>query len=307
MTTQKTIKRILFFVALASLAMGVAFSGKAEAQEQQPLKIAIYAPSAAFPDSGARLSYIQGLAKAIQTKTGIPTTGKAYVRLSDLQNDKPDFAIIEGLCVAAKGWGGSTLATASINGATEQIWGLYARGGDGFSALKGKKLAMLSTGCRDTDFVDNAMLDSEVKAKSHFGDVVDKQDIAGAVAAVKDFKNADAVFAPAAQAKGLTKLFDTGTVPNPGFVQLSRSVPAATVDKVKDAVLGYGANLGIDGWKGVASYSALAGQLGARSKKAVFAMPEPVRLDDSDVLIVPASEFQTATVRQHFWDPAETR
>jgi hypothetical protein len=281
--------------------MTVAMSRRAEAQES--LNVGIYAPSASFPDSGARLAYIQGLAKAISTKTGIPTTGKAYVRLADLMAAKPDFAIVEGLCIAAKS-PGTVLATASINGDTTQTWGLFARGDGGFSGLKGKKLAFVQTGCRDADFIDNAMLDSEVKTKTFFESLVDKQDVSGAVAAVKDFKAADAVFAPTGQAKGLTKLFDTGTVPNPGFVVIAKGLPAGTVDKVKEAVLGYGANLGIDGWKGAASYSSLAGQLGARTKRAVFASPEPVRLDDSDVLIVPTSEFQTATVRQHFWDPA---
>jgi hypothetical protein len=289
-------------IVLSALLVALS-AGAAEAQQPAQLNIAIYAPSADFADSGARLAYVQGLARAIQQKTGIPTTGKAYVRLGDLTAAKPDFAIVEGLCIATKNLG-QVLATAQMGGGTTQSWGLYTRGGESFSNLKGKKLAYVKTDCRDADFLDNAMMASEVKTKSHFASLVDKQDVKGAVAAVKDYKQADGVFAPAGQARGLTRVFDTIPVPNPGFVVLAKGLPAATVSSVQSAVLGYGASGGIDGWKAATSYRELAGDLGTRVKRGIFAAPDVVRMDDSDVLIVPSSEFQHATVRQHFWEPA---
>ena len=36
------------------------------------------------------------------------------------------------------------------------------------------------------------------------------------------------------------------------------------------------------------------------------APPEVVRMEDQDALILPASEFATATVKQHFWEPVAT-
>ena len=74
----------------------------AHAQQNEPMTVAMYAPAAAFPDSSARLAYVQGLARAIQQKTGVPTSGKAFVRLGDLLAAKPDFAIIDGQCIAAR-------------------------------------------------------------------------------------------------------------------------------------------------------------------------------------------------------------
>lgn len=289
-------------VTLALLAAAVA---PAHAQAPTQLNVGIYAPTAAFADSGARLAYVQGLAKAIQQKTGIPTTGKAYVRLDDLMKAKPDFAIIEGICIAAKS-PGQVLATASIGGDTSQTWALYARTAEPVGKLKGKKLAYVKTDCRDSDFLDNTMLDTELKTKTHFGSMVDKPDVTGAVAAVKDYKTADAVFAPSSQAKGLTKLFDAGQVPNPGFVTLAKGLPGATVEQVKAAVLGYGAGGGIDGWKGAASYGGLSSDLAAKIKRAIFAPPEVVRMEDQDVLVLPQSEYATATVKQHFWEPVAT-
>ncbi len=290
-------------LAFALLAAPASDVGAQQAPGQ--LTVALYAPSAAFRDSAARSAYVQGLAKAIQTKTGIPTTGKAYVRYSDLKSAKPDFAIVEGQCLAV-GSPGPVLATAQIGASTSQSWALFSRG-DNFMALKGKKLAFMDTGCRDTDFLDNAMLDSEARVKAHFAGMVGKPDSYGAVETVRSYKQADAVFAPSSQGTGLTKIFDTGQVPNPGFVQMNKNVSGGVASNVQAAVLSYGADQAIQGWKAAASYAGLSGQMGARIKKPVFAVPVPVRIDDQDVLVIPQSKFEQATIRQHFWQPSERR
>ncbi len=303
----RTPMRTVLVAITAAVAAALGAPAAARAQTQPAaLNIGMYAPTASFADSGARLAYVQGLAKAIQQKTGIPTTGKAYVRLADLLAAKPDFAIIDGLCIAAKS-PGQVLATASIGGDTAQAWGLFSRGTEQVpAALKGKKLAYVKTECRDADFLDNAMLDSEAKSKTLFAALVDKPDVTGAVLAVKDYKAADAVFAPVNQAKGLNKVYESGSVPNPGFVVVGKGMAAATLQQVKEAVLGYGAGGGIDGWKGAASYGGLSNDLGAKVKRPVFAPPEVVRMEDQDVLVLPNSEFATATVKQHFWEPVAT-
>ena len=283
----------------------------AHAQQNEPMTVAMYAPAAAFPDSSARLAYVQGLARAIQQKTGVPTSGKAFVRLGDLLAAKPDFAIIDGQCIAARqGTSGTLLATAVIGGDLTQPWGLYSRGAPGpsdvgLANLKGKKLVYAKTGCRDSDFLDNAMLDGEIKTEAFFGALDDKADVAAAVLTVRDYKAADAVFAPSSQARGLTRVYEAGPVPNPGFVAL-KSHPAAFLDGVKEAVLSYGSGGGIDGWRAAApgAYSALGARLAGRSKRLVFAPPEVVRLDDADVLVLPASRWDQATVKQHFWEPS---
>jgi hypothetical protein len=272
-----------------------------EAPEQ--LAIAMYAPAAAFPDSTARLAYVQGLARAVQQRSGVPATGKLYVRLGDLLAAKPDFAIIDGQCLAAKA-PGPILAAAVAGGDTGQAWGLYTRGGESLASLKGKKLVYVKTGCRDGDFLDNAMLDGELRTSVYFGALVEKPDVAGAVATVRDYKAADAVFAPAGQARGLSKVYDAGTVPNAGFVAL-KAFPGATLDSVRGAVLGYGGGGGIDGWRAVApaAYGGLGGRMAARAKRPVFAVPDVVRLDDQDVLVLPPARYEQATVKQHFWEP----
>ena len=139
------------------------------------------------------------------------------------------------------------------------------------------------------------MLDSEVDAK-FFSARVGEKDLTGAVASVSSYKTAQAVFAPVgASAKGLTKLFDTGAVPNPAFVQLQPSA-AGDVRKVAAAVVGYG------GWRrdsklGRASrdpYTSLAGQLTPVKKSGIFAQPETARLD---VNAISATSRRSKTLR----------
>jgi hypothetical protein len=289
---------------MRKLLVLVVIAGAATAAAQpapEGLTVAMYAPAAAFSDSSARLAYIQGLAKAVQQKTGTPTSGKIYVRLGDLTAAKPDFAVIDGQCLATHS-PGQILATAVIGGETAQPWALYTRGGETLATLRGKKLAYVKTSCRDSDFLDNAMLDGELKTAAFFSAVVDKPDVSGAVLTVRDYKAADAVFAPAVAARGLTKVYDAGSVPNPGFVAL-RPFPAPVLEGVREAVLAYGGGGGIDGWRAAASYQGLAGRMGSRAKRPVFAAPDVVHLDDQDVLVVPASKYEQASVKQHFWAP----
>jgi hypothetical protein len=288
-------------LALFTLFLPVA----ALAQPAPPITVAMYAPATAFADSSARLAYVQGLARAIQQRTGAPTTGKAFVRLGDLLAARPDFAIVDGQCLAARQASGTLLATAAIGGELAQPWGLYSRGGERLASLRGKKLVYVKTGCRDGDFLDNALLDGEVRTQAFFGALIDKPDTTGAVLTVRDYRAADAVFAPASQARGLTRVYDAGPVPNPGFVALKQH-PAALLEGVRQAVLNYGSAGGIDGWRPAApaAYAALGGRLQARPKRLVFAPPEMVRLDDADVLVLPPSRYDQATIKQHFWEPS---
>ncbi|CAN5747323.1 hypothetical protein BH11MYX3_BH11MYX3_48410 [soil metagenome] len=273
------------------------------------ITIGIYAPSVEFGAAQARLAYVQGLAKAIEQNTGIKTEAQSYANVGALKKDNVDFAIIEGQCYAANmGW--KLLASANIGGSTTRAWGLFSSAGGDMQSLKGKKLAFISTGCNDAGFIDNALLESEVDP-AFFGARVGKNDLTAAIAEVASYKTAQAVFAPAGSAKGMTPVFDTGAVPNPAFVDLSGKLPAATVDKVASAVIGFGGGGAISGWakgdRGI--YGALAGRLGKVTKVGVLASPDPVRIDARDVLIDPPTLKDTALidVRHHFVRPPGAR
>src|SRR5262245_50969348 len=168
--------------ALAALTLLAAATGVAAAQPAQKITIGIYAPSVEFGAAQARLAYVQGLAKAIEQATGIKTDAQSYANIAALKKDAVDFAIIDGVCYATNlGW--RLLATATIGGGTTRPWALYSSAGDTMQSLKGKKLAVIATGCNDAGFVDNAMLESEVDP-AFFGGRSGKPDLTAAVAEV---------------------------------------------------------------------------------------------------------------------------
>jgi hypothetical protein len=269
---------------------------RAAAQPAQAVTVGIYAPSVEFGGAQARLAYAQGVAKAIEQSTGLPTEAQSYATIAALKKDNVDFAIIDGLCYATNlGW--RLLATANLGGGATRTWALYSSVGDTLQQLKGKKLAFIATGCNDAGFVDNAMLDSEVDA-GFFAARSGNADLTGAVAEVVAYKASQAVFAPIGSAKGLTKVFDTGAVANPGFVAIGNKLPAAVVEKVAAVVVGYSGAGAIAGWTrpNREVYTSLAARLGRSVKSGIPAAPEVVRIDAKDALIDPPTLKDTAVV-----------
>jgi hypothetical protein len=297
----------LIIVACTAITVGV--PGVAAAQPVQKITIGMYAPSVEFGSAQARLTYVQGLAKAIEQATGIKTEAQSYANVAALRKDAVDFAIIDGVCYATNlGW--KLLATASIGGGTTRPWALYSSAGESMQALRGKKLAFIATGCNDAGFLDNAMLESEVDP-AFFGARSGKPDLTAAVADVTSYKAAQAVFAPVGVAKGLAKVFDTGAVPNPAFVDISGKLPAGIVDRIAASVVGFGGSGAIAGWTKPSReiYTALAGRMGKTVKSGVLAAADPVRIDARDALIDPPTLRDTAMVdvRHHFVRPSAGR
>jgi len=294
-------------LAVACIALGLA--GSAAAQPAQKITIGMYAPSVEFGAAQARLAYVQGLAKAIEQATGIKTEAQSYANLAALKKDAVDFAIVDGMCYATNlGW--KLLATASIGGGTTRPWALFSSAGDSMQSIKGKKLAFIATGCNDAGFIDNAMLESEVDP-GFFGGRSGKPDLTAAVAEVASYKAAQAVFAPIGSAKGLTKVFDTGIVPNPAFVAISTKLQAGLAERVAASVIGFGGSGAIAGWTKPSReiYTALAGRMAKVVKAGVLAAADPVRIDAKDALIDPPTLRDTAVVdvRHHFVRPSGGR
>jgi hypothetical protein len=290
-------------VAVAAGALAVR-SGTTQPAPSK-LVVGIYAPSVEFGTSQQRLEYVQGLAKAIEAQTGVKTEAKSFASFSALKGAGVDFAILDAQCYAGNlGW--NVLANARIGDGTSRGWALYASGASSMQELKGKKLAYVQTGCNDNAFIDNAMLESEVDA-AFFSGRVGKPDVTAAVAEVASYKGAQAVFAPSGAQKGLSKLFDTGSVPNPAFVQINGKVPSATASSVGKAVTSFGGGGAIGGWSSPSKgpYQGLNGRMGRVVKRGVFAAPDPVRFDVKDVLVEPASLNEAAApdVDLHFEEP----
>ncbi|MCG8424352.1 MAG: hypothetical protein MJE77_41195 [Proteobacteria bacterium] len=305
----KRARYAVILVAIIALSAVIVTTSRSDGQRDavEQLSVAIYTPMVQFANSTARLSYVQGLAKSLRASTGIPVRGLSFTSLSKLLRAKPDFAIVDGQCYAANmNW--RLLASARIGGRTNRPWALYSRLGPSLSSLRGKKLAFVKTGCDDSDFIDNAMLESEIDDR-FFGEQLGKTDLAGALALVATYKGAHAVFAPLGSHKGLPKVFDSGSVPNPAFVQLNSRLANDLVDRVRETVIGYGGSSAIDGWSAgkTQQYRALRRRMAKRVKRGLFAVPEPMRLDANEYLIEPASvgENDLPQIEQNFEKPPE--
>jgi hypothetical protein len=284
-------------VVMLCLACG----GVAHAQPAK-LTLGIYTPSVEFGAATARLAYVKTLAAAIEQNTGLAVEAQSFANLGALVRANVDFAIVDGPCYATNlGW--RLLATANVGGGPTRPWALFSSVGPDMQALRGKKLAFVAAGCNDAGFVDHAMLESEVDA-AFFGARVGKADLTAAIAEVASYRTAHAVFAPIGAARGLTKVFDTGVVPNPAFVALTTRLPAATVDKVASAVLGFGGGGAIASWLRPSRdlYTTFAGRLVKVTKSGVLAAPEALRIDAKDVLVDPPTleEPGMIDVRHHY-------
>lgn len=305
--TSKTITVGIGLVALSALLV-VGLSERGESQPASPdkLEIGIYAPTVAFSSSQDRSTYINSLGAAISQRAGVKVQAFSFTSFGQLKGKKLDFAVIDSQCYAVNARSGKLLANARVGGGTSRRWALYSSQGPKLESLQGKRIAYVKTGCSDDNFVDNAMLESEVSSR-FFSGRVGKPDVLAAVAEVASRKGAQAVFAPEGSQKGLTKVFDAGSVPNPAFVQLNSKLSSSLVDKVAAAVKSYGGGGAIAGWSSAdeGDYKSLRSSMGRRVKRGIFADPSPVRVDGKDVLIPPKSldDTDVTPVGQHFEAP----
>ncbi len=283
-------------VVLVAATLAAASANVRAQPAPEKLKIGIYAPSVEFGTAQARLAYVQGLAKAIEQSTGTKTEAQSYASLAALRADAVDYAIVDGPCYSVNLNAWKLVANANVGGATSRTWALYSSAGDTMQALRGKKLAFVAAGCNDSAFIDNAMLESELDPQ-FFAARIGEKDLTGAIAAVSSYKAAQAVFAPSGAVNGLTKLFDTTSVPNPAFVAVGK-VPAVTAEKVAAAVIGYSGSGAISGWSPGSKepFVALSNRLTRSSKVPVLATPEPVRLAARDLVIEPSTLKDSANV-----------
>jgi len=207
--------------------------------------------------------------------------------------------------LAERGVPWAVLATAVSGGELSARWALFSSESGGIGELAGKRLAVAATGAKDVQFVDNAMLDSELP--KHFGARQSAPDIASAVAAVSLHK-ANCVFAPESLGKsGLRRVYEAGRVPNPALVDV-KGAAGEVLAKVKQAAAGASGVSPYDGWRAASSdaYRALAGRLGPKARRPVMSEPETVRLDDGEVLVRAAMPTATADVKDQYWLPSGT-
>src|SRR5258708_7346138 len=96
-------RRLPLMLAALSMLMVAGHSRAAD----KPITIAIYAPNAPFDSGTERFAFINRLAQQVTSAAGVPATGKAFARASDLEAaikaKQVDFAVIDGVYLAERG------------------------------------------------------------------------------------------------------------------------------------------------------------------------------------------------------------
>ena len=285
-------------------AMILLAAGSAAADPK--LVVGIYAPNAPFESGDARYSFASRLGQQIQAATGVGTEPRAFARAADFEaaiaKQQIDFAIVDGVYLAERNVPYAVIASATSGGETATRWSLFSSLPGGIFELAGKRIALAATGPKDTQFIDNALLDGELL--HHFGARETAPDINSAVTAVV-LKKADCVFAPDLSGRGLRRVFDAGHVPNPAFVQVRSTVAAEVVEKVKKAVLAASGGASYDGWKagGADALRSFGARMGAKLRRPVMAEPAVVPVAAADALVATPLEPTTLDLRDQFWNP----
>ncbi len=197
--------RAIGVVAVAlGLLVGLATPGRADT-----ITVGLFAPSAPFPTTAARVELAsrlgEHLGKAVnrdggagihslpRNKTG---SGRVYARASDfaaaVKRGEVTIALVDSAYLATTG--GYTVLAASVRGGEiTQAWQLITRGAKKFTDLRGKRVLVPAMGGQETSFVINVLLGG---IERDFFKVEAAPDSASAVAAI-GLAKADAAIVPA--------------------------------------------------------------------------------------------------------------
>lgn len=205
------------------------------------LTVGVFAPSAPFPNTGARIELASRLGDHLGKALGGTGTGRVYARASDfaaaVKKGEVSIALVDATYAASAS--GFTVVAA----APEQGWQLVARGASKIADLKGKRVLVPSNGGRETDFVLNVMFGG--LEKDFFGKVDVAPDTAATLAAL-NLAKADAAIVPASAdlPSGVTRVTGLPTLSGPvlvvyGLTAQQRATVASAVAAFKgDGTIG---------------------------------------------------------------------
>jgi len=145
------------------------------------ITVGLFAPSAPFPSTAARVELASKLADEIGAQLHVSASGKVFARASDfteaVKRGEIAIALVDATYLATSGGGYTILA-----GDSPHTWHLVARGGK-IDALRGKRVLVPAFGGRESEFVLNALFGGEV-ARDYFAKIEPAPDTASALAAL---------------------------------------------------------------------------------------------------------------------------
>lgn len=164
----------------------------AAADPSSSTTVGVFAPTAPFPSTAARVELASRLGEQLAPALGGKATGKVFARAADfaaaVKRGEVTVALVDAAYLAAAGGTYTVIAAEAPRG-----WQLVSRG-DKIAGLKGKRLLVPSIGGREVDFALNVMLGGEV-GRDFFAKIEAAPDTASALAAL-GLGRADAAIVP---------------------------------------------------------------------------------------------------------------
>ena len=226
-----------------ALLVLLALAGTARADT---ITLGMFAPSAPFPSTAARVELATRLGEHVGKAVGGTGSGRVYARAGDFAGAVKKGEVAVALVDAAflAGTGGYTVIAASPS----QTWQLVVRGAQKIGDLRGRRVLVPANGGHETDFVLNVLLGGEVP-RDFFAKIEAAPDTAAAVAAL-NLGKADAAVVPVGTdlPAGVTTLFSLPAVAGPALVTYG-SLTATQRAQVVAALAS---------WKGDATIASLA-------------------------------------------------
>jgi hypothetical protein len=168
------------------------------AASAEPINVGLFAPSAPFPSTAARVELASRLGEHLGKTLGGTGLGRVYARAGDfaaaVKKGEITLALVDPAYLAGAA-GYTVIASGVRGGETSQGWQLVARGTPKIGGLEAKRVLVPANGGHETDFVLNVLLGGEV-GRDFFGKIEPAPDTASALAALGLGKS-DAAVVPA--------------------------------------------------------------------------------------------------------------
>lgn len=289
----------------AALALALALvAGAAAAARADTVTVGVFAPSAPFPSTAARVELATRLGEQLGRALGGTGVGRVYARATDfaaaVRKGEVTIALVDAAYLAGTG-GYAVIAGAVHGGDTAQRWQVIARAGTHTLAeLRGKRVLVPSNGGREADLVLNVLLGG---AERDLFKIEAAPDTASAIAAL-GLGKADAAFVPAGvePPAGTAQVVALPALPTPVLVAYGAVSPArraalarAAASFTGDAIIAALRETGDAGVREIARRFAAPVKRGALLVPAVRVVTgELVDARSRSIERTPASTFVTA-------------
>lgn len=237
-----------------------------------PITIGVFAPSAPFPSTAARVELANQLGGALGRALGRPPSSRVYARAADfaaaVKRGELAAALVDPAYLALAPAGATVVAVAHHGGEAERGWQLVARAGTRLADLRGKRVLVPGLGGREADFVASALFAGELPRGALA--LAAAPDTAAALATLALGK-ADAAVVPITELPaGLAAVITLPAIPDPVLV-----VYAAPADAVRAAALGFTGDATVTGFRAADAelVRAVARRYVVAAKRAPFAIP----------------------------------